>query len=335
MDIDFIITWVDGSDPKWLKEKEQYSPSKGSDTNKARYRYWDNLQYWFRGIEKFAPWVHKIFFVTYGHYPSWLNIGNPKLKIVNHKDYIPNEWLPTFSSRTIDMNFHRIPELSEHFVYFNDDMFLTAPVSPEDFFKKGLPCDTAILNTLYVGINPNKAEFMAPIFDTIPINRHFKKSDVIKKNIGKWFSPHYGIQSFRTLLLTPWRYFTGFMNYHLPYSYLKSTYKDVWDVEGDLLAETCSHKFRQSVDLNHWVFNYWQIVTGNFSPRSPKLGKQINILGSLAPGSNEAALKAIKDNSIRIVCLNDGLPEEEFDDVKNRVNMALDKLLPNKSSFEL
>lgn len=66
------------------------------------------LKYWFRGVEKYAPWVHKIYFVTCGQKPDWLNENHDKLVLVNHEDYIPHEYLPTFSSHTIELNFHRI-----------------------------------------------------------------------------------------------------------------------------------------------------------------------------------------------------------------------------------
>lgn len=142
--IDFVITWVNGNDPEWRKEKSLYSGDAISnsfelDIREERYRDWDNLQYWFRGVEKFAPWVRKIHFVTWGHLPKWLNLDNPKLHIVNHKDYIPKTFLPTFNSHTIEWNFHRISGLSEHFVYFNDDMFLLQKVEPGEFFKGGKP----------------------------------------------------------------------------------------------------------------------------------------------------------------------------------------------------
>ena len=141
MKIDFVILWVDGNDPDWQAEKNVYAqidPEESSLVN--RYRDWGLLPYWFRAVDKFAPWVHKIHFVTWGHVPPFLNIRNPKLHIVNHRDFIPSRYLPTFNSHAIEMNIHRIPELSEHFVYFNDDMFLLRPVKPEDFFRKGLPC---------------------------------------------------------------------------------------------------------------------------------------------------------------------------------------------------
>ena len=69
--IDFVLTWVDGSDPDWLAQRREYQPGRGTDAGESRYRDWDNLQYWFRGVEKFAPWVNKIYFVTWGHVPKW------------------------------------------------------------------------------------------------------------------------------------------------------------------------------------------------------------------------------------------------------------------------
>lgn len=124
MDIDFVIPWVDGSDLEWRKSKNKYSGKidEPVDITDARYRDWDILKYWFRGVEKYAPWVHKIYFVTCGQKPDWLNENHDKLVLVNHEDYIPHEYLPTFSSHTIELNFHRIKNLSEHFVYFNDDV---------------------------------------------------------------------------------------------------------------------------------------------------------------------------------------------------------------------
>lgn len=92
-EIDFVITWVDGSDDRWQKEKQETRKHLGIvadvDDRKERYRDWDNLQYWFRGVEKYAPWVRKIHFVTWGHLPKWLNTDHPKLRVVNHEDFIP------------------------------------------------------------------------------------------------------------------------------------------------------------------------------------------------------------------------------------------------------
>ena len=132
--IDFIIYWVDGNDKKWQEKRNLYSPTKTQDAGVNRYRDWENLKYLFRGIEKFAPWVHKVYFVSDNQIPEWLNVQCPKLKIIDHKDYMPQEYLPTFNSRPIELNFHRIRGLSEQFVVFNDDFFITNYVKPTDFF---------------------------------------------------------------------------------------------------------------------------------------------------------------------------------------------------------
>ena len=95
--IDFIMTWVDGNDPAWRSERKQFADASGLSSD-ARFRDWNLLRYWFRAVEKYAPWVRKIHFVTWGHLPAWLDTGNPKLHIVKHADFIPSEYLPTFNS---------------------------------------------------------------------------------------------------------------------------------------------------------------------------------------------------------------------------------------------
>lgn len=147
--IDFVITWVDGSDPLWFRQKQNAKKKQGVsvdiDDRIERYRDWEILKYLFRSIENFAPWVNNVYFVTCGHLPAWLNTECPKLQIVSHKDFIPEKYLPTFNSHSIEWNFHRIKNLSEHFVYFNDDMFLLHPIKPTDFFENGKPVDMLAL----------------------------------------------------------------------------------------------------------------------------------------------------------------------------------------------
>ena len=103
--IDFVVTWVDDRDLEWRKERAKYSGDRGTDNRDERYRDWDLLRYWFRGVEKYAPWVRKIHFVTWGHLPAWLDTSNPKLHIVKHEDYISKEYLPFRQS--ISQNNHR------------------------------------------------------------------------------------------------------------------------------------------------------------------------------------------------------------------------------------
>ncbi len=337
--IDFVITWVDGNDPKWQDEKRLYSGQTG-DTRESRYRSWDNLQYWFRAVEKFAPWVNKVHFLTYGHYPEWLNLKSKKLHFVKHTDFIPHEYLPTFSCRPIEFNLHRIPGLSEKFVYFNDDMFLLRTVTPSDFFRDNLPCDTALLDALCINGRGRSGEkismdslYTAMMFNMAIINRNFSKDEVIKKHLMKWLSPCYGLSSIRTLLLMPWKVFPGIRSPHLPYSYTKSTFFDVWKKEHDVLDVVCTHKFRTNTDVSSALFSFWQIANGQFAPRSPRFGKQTFI--SNDPKNNAMVYELIEEQKYKVLCINDEYSGGDFESVKKRLNRSFEKILPEKSSFEL
>ena len=102
--IDFVVTWLDSSDPEWQKSFEQYSPHAKGDKNAARFRNLNCFRYWFRAVETYAPWVRKIFLITNGTFPDWINKNHPKLVLVKHEDYMPKECLPTFNSCAIELH---------------------------------------------------------------------------------------------------------------------------------------------------------------------------------------------------------------------------------------
>lgn len=328
--IDFVMIWVDGNDKKWQKEKSKYSVEKDCDVRNLRYRDWDNLKYWFRGVEKYAPWVNKIHFVTWGHLPSWLNKSHPKLNIVNHKDFIPSEYLPTFNCNPIEDNLHRIKDLSEQFVYFNDDIFIIDKTREEDFFKNGLPCDSAVLNaTISHRENKNYIEAV----NMAIINSYFEKNKVLKQNFSKWFNLKYGKQLIRTICLLPWNQFPGIWNSHIATSFLKSTFEELWEKEYDVLDETSGHKFRYALDVNQWLFEDWQIVTGKFSPRSAKFGRSFALCDD--ENYNNMVYDTIRKKKFKLVCVNDMVGEKKFETIKNELNSILDEILPEKSEFEI
>ncbi|MBQ3088536.1 MAG: Stealth CR1 domain-containing protein [Clostridia bacterium] len=329
--IDFVIIWVDGNDPEWRAEKNKYDPNFNEENfsnSEVRFRDWDNLQYWFRGVEQYAPWVNKIHFVTWGHLPPWLDTTNPKLNIVKHTDYIPAEYLPTFSSHTIELNLHRIEGLAEQFVYFNDDMFLNKPVKPEDFFKNGLPCETSALDCIYFG--KDSAGYFCGADITI-INTHFKKKQVVKRDWKKWLSFKNGKGNvLKTVMLYYWPWFPGIFYQHVASSYLKSTFETVWEKEFDALNETCMHKFRQIGDVNQWVMLYWQLAEGKFNVRPRKFGQCYHVKKS----SYNSMLNDIKEQKHSMICINDTAKTEDFEDKKAEVIRYMDAKLPQKSSFE-
>lgn len=329
MKIDFVILWVDGNDPAWLEQKSLYSPKKINYSNaNNRFRDWDNLQYWFRGVETFAPWVNNIYFITWGHLPQWLNTDHPKLKIIKHTDYIPGDYLPTFNSDTIETNLYRIKDLSETFVLFNDDVFLTDKVSPEDFFVDGMPCDT-FWETIIAGNRPGTRIPHTRLCMSEIINRNFNKREVYKKYFWKCFNLKYGIKNLSSLYLLPFNYFVGFNSPHLACSHLKSTFEKVWSVAGDELHQSCINKFRGFNDVSHWVMRYWNLCNGQFVPRSLKFGRYFEVTDD-----NDTICSYIKRQKGKMVCINDWYPNINFEKAKSEINSSLNQILPSKSSFE-
>ncbi len=330
-EIDFVIAWVDGSDPEWLKEKSQYAPPSMADSaTEVRYRDWDNLRYWFRAVENYAPWVRRIHFITWGHLPKWLDTRNPKLNIVNHRDYIPHEYLPTFNSHTIELNMHRIEGLSEHFVYFNDDMFLTRPVSPEDFFRDGKPMDTFGLNCVFFG-GDSAGHFVGSNMEVINTEFKGQKRSIMKRDFKKWFARKNGRKNrLKTFLLIPWDWFPGFHYDHLASDLCKSTICEVWESYGDVLDKTCRARFRQEFNVNQWLFKFWQFCKGNYQVRSDRFGKAFHI----EEENFEELCSAIREQKYSMICVNDTPRTLDPETKKQRVRECFDTILPDKCSYE-
>lgn len=321
--MDFVILWVDDSDPLWKKEYEKYSLLETGERKVVRFRDWENLHYWFRGVEKFAPWVDKIFLITADQTPKWINREHPKLRFVNHTEYIPSELLPTFSSNTIEMFLHKIPDLSEQFVLFNDDFFIIDYIRPERFFIKEKPVDICVMNAYDgAGVSSNC------MCNIEIINKHFSQRKVIRRFLSKWFSPNNGKKLIRTFLLVWWPHFVGFYEHHLPQPFLKSTLEEVWEKEGEAIYNSLRPHFRQKTNLTQYLFRYWQLVSGNFICR--------NIYSNsiqLHEGNQEKALEMIKKQRKNIVTINDS-ENIDFEETKAKLNKIFSLILPEKSSFE-
>ena len=145
--IDIIVPYVDENDKEWqndfnyYKQKELEAGIQKQSNRQAfateRTRDWDNFRYWFRGVEKNCPWVNKVFLVVQreSQLPKWLNRDNPKLRIVYHHEFIPEELLPTFSTLVIETFYYRISDLSEHFIVCNDDFYFLNNIPDTLFFE--------------------------------------------------------------------------------------------------------------------------------------------------------------------------------------------------------
>lgn len=328
--IDAVILWVDGNDPEWIKERNKYSPEKHQDVSANRYRDWDTLKYLFRSIEKYAPWINQVFFVTCGQYPEWLKKEHPRLRFVRHSDFIPEKYLPTFSSRAIDLNLCRIEGLSEHFIYFNDDMFLTKPVQPSDFFVNGRPRDMFSERPIF----PVNGVFSHNILNISKIiNRHFKRREVLKSLRSKVLNFGYGKMFFYNLIwyFLPYQRFSCLYINHLPMAWLKSIQEQVWRLEGEVLEDTVSHRFRTVTDVNIFLFHFWTLLSGQFEPANMARQGRVYLVKD---NRVEGLCKDIASNRYKRICINDECDEACFQEVKGKIIDAFEKILPEKSSFE-
>ena len=65
--------------------------------------------------------------------------------------FLNQSHLPTFSSPAIESHIHRIPGLSDKFIYLNDDVMFGAQVWPDDFYthSKGQKVSLLLPNKSY------------------------------------------------------------------------------------------------------------------------------------------------------------------------------------------
>ena len=329
MDIDIVVTWVDMNDPEWQKEFAKYGgqiDNKKNEVSEARFREYGLLKYWFRGVEKFAPWVRKVHFVTCGQKPEWLDVNHPKLNLVDHKDYIPNEFLPCFNSNLIEIYMHRIPGLAEHFVYFNDDCHIIRPVGTERFFTDGVPNDIAALR-----LNLGLSMWNKMLENNIEIiNRRFDKREVMQRDHDKWYNPIYGKRGRMTRILTPCRKFVTLRTPHNAQPYTRTTFEEVWDYSGRELTEMSTHRFRTAQDLTPELFRSWQICRSNFAPYNTYVDTKMFPLVIRA----KQAIEAIRQQSYALVCLNDNAHIRDFEKVMGELHDSFQSILPEKSAFE-
>jgi hypothetical protein len=277
------------------------------------------------------PWVHRIFFVTWGHVPDFLNIDHPKLKIVKHSDFIPQEYLPTFNINTIEMNFFRIEECAENFIYFNDDTFPLEFISEEYFFKDNHVCDEAVENiittTSFGAVS--RATRYAQVNNMFIINKYFKKREVQKKNWDKWYCEDYGDRLERTKACSYWYDFPGFYDPHMANALKKSTLAHLWELEPELLDAGSKDRFRGSADVTQYLIRYWQLCSGDFVPRRTQ-GKVF----FPTIDTYKDVVDAIDNQSYPMISFNENCTPDEFEIMKRDINEALERLFPERSSFE-
>ncbi|MDQ8705810.1 stealth conserved region 3 domain-containing protein [Streptomyces sp. LHD-70] len=242
--VDAVYTWVDDSDPHWRARRDaaRGSADESADNGAVRFRDRDELRYSLRSLAQYAPWIRHVWLVTAGQRPSWLAPGHPGLTVVDHEELFPapETSLPTFNSHAIEAQLHRIEGLSEHFLYFNDDMFLGRPTTPDTFFlSSGLPrVHWSAANVPPAGPAPDDEGYLAAAKN----NRA-----LLRRDFG------------RTLT-------HGLL--HAPYALRRSILDELSERYADELAATSRSRFRSRSDLSlvSSLFQHYAYLTGRAVP---------------------------------------------------------------------
>lgn len=284
---DLVIPMVFPDDGAWQRE---YARCKGNATGAlrhVRYRSWGTEELMVRCCLKFMPWVRRIHILLAGEgqVRPWMTdlaekreARGTEVRVVMHREFMPAEWLPCFTSPTIEMFLHRIPGLSERFIYANDDMFPLSPLAEDDFFRDGIPCQC--LTEKPFPTNPNV----------------FQRKCLYQLNmVARPFGQHFG----KTWLKTG----------HSFAPILKSSCEEVWRRHGEEIRRQLSPLKRTDRSHNHYVYVLYQHFTGRtceHAPRRQYVGK----------GTATAELAGIiRDPQAGVVCLNDN---EQMDDWERR-----------------
>lgn len=304
MKIDIVYTWVDGSDPAWRKRKSErlkqfgkVAPESDSD---ARFMDNNELRYSLRSINKYARWFNNIYIVTDNQVPDWLNTNHPQIHIVDHKDIFndPTE-LPTYSARVIESRLHHIKNLSEHFIYFNDDMLLGNFSSPNQFF-----------------INKNKCRVFVSEMMSFPSKKSF---DITLRAAGNRNDHQHAIVNTRKLIRDKFNKSVYFNIRHGAKPLLKSGLSEVENLFHKEIEQTRKNSFRTNNDvLPIHLFEFYSLITGIGKPKylkttsSGKKGIGMFLANSkytfgyinLHDDDVEQKLDNIKANKPFMICLN-------------------------------
>ena len=292
--MDAIITYVNGLDPVWQASYNKYAPEPAIT---KRYRDWGTLKYLLRGIEKCIPSVEKVFLLVSSdsQVPEWVNREN--VRVVLHSEIIPEQFLPTFNSTSIEMFMHRIPDLGEQFLYFNDDMFPVLECSEEDFFKDG------------------KA--------IIGFRHHILASDKYKKrvrNSDRQARKAVGLKAGLTFVRPQ----------HTCSPMLKSESEKVYEFSRDEIYRRVS-RLRTTENFNQYLFLDYLYFKGLTLP-----GEISNKHLSPAVHSSSTIASNIIRPATKMLCINDvHLDEKEFAKYQGAVLSAFEEHFPDKSHFEL
>ncbi|WP_329569411.1 stealth family protein [Streptomyces sp. NBC_01361] len=263
--IDVVYTWVDGNDPAWQRRRAGIEDGgyHAESANPARYISRDELRYSLRALEQNAPWVRHIYVVTDQQRPAWLNERGSRITVVDHSQIFDDPAaLPTFNSHAIESQLHHIDGLSEHFLYFNDDMFLGAPVTPQDFFLSN-----GVSRTFF---SPSQLPRWDDALGDRPVDAAGKNNRrLILENFGSAI-----VQKLR----------------HAPYALRRSVLYEIENEFRDAHLGTSHSRFRSATDISipSSLYHYYAYFTGRAVPSDiafayldlarPEIARRLGIL---------------------------------------------------------
>lgn len=320
--IDLVYCWCDLADPVFRAKKEECARKLGLSFDAAansdcRYASNDELRYSLRSVERHAPWVRKVFIVLNDENapPPWLNCSSPRVSIVHLSDFMPPEHLPTFNSVPIEFGIANIPEVSERFLYANDDMFFAQGVSPGFFFARdGYPIFRYMDSRIDVDSCASDSCYLQQLATAY---RFIRDALGLCGDFARAF---------------------GLLPHHNVDAYLKSDMLDFSRRFPDEVARTMGHVFRHPSQLQRSVFANYAMAIGHGHFRRTKRPWYETVLGMPHRDSYYIPLerKSIERDMARIrpklFCMNDNDKATDADRMAGR--HFLEKMFPNPSSFE-
>ena len=257
-EVDAVITWVDGNDQKHREKMSKYIKNKNSLNNKSvrtRFDQVSEIEFAVKSILKYAKFIRNIYIITDNQKPEFLianKIAEKKystVSIVDHRDIFEeySKYLPTFNSLSIETMLHRIPGLAENFIYFNDDFFLANETKLEDFFIDNKPILRGNWSLFYGDIWHKKLKLF--------FNKNFQKAKKPLYKHNKGLQKPAEILNFKKYFHTP----------HVPATLIKSSLKEFYKINKELLINNIKFKFREPGQfVAHSLSNHLQIKKENY-----------------------------------------------------------------------
>lgn len=300
MDIDLVYCWCTGAEAGYQarREKARKDLMMLEDKNRTDTRATDHneLRYSLRSVEKYAPWIHHIYIVTSKQVPEWLNLNHPKITVIDDSEIVPNEYLPTFNSNVIEAFLHKIPGLSEYFLYACDDMLFGKETGPDFFFnEKNRP----IHYTKHV-----------KKYDSIYWHRILKKAkNLAEKDLKQTFPKG------------------AFIPCHNIDPYTKTLYANAVNHFGPHYQKMLPNKFRRENDIQRFLVSCWGVLKKQLVWKKPD-PKCVDYFEK----ATENVQKKLTTDPPNLFCINDSDSMKGADYEKRAI--FFQKLFPNKSEFE-